>query len=439
MAMGRIGWLVVGTALAGGALRAADPPAAKKPVLRDFLGVNGHTVQFRPDLYRPVCRLVRDYHPFDWDVGDDTSSAPPFPFARNKVDWGRVYGSWKDAGYDTDVCLMFDQLPAKKWKNLPKDAYAYGKAFAAAFGPSAKRPLVNSAEVGNEPGEFDDETYRTLFEQMARGLRDGDPKLKVVTCAADAGKSGKYHKGLACVKGLEKLYDVINVHTYAEAEGYPTWRRSFPEDPKIPYLTRVKDAAAWRDAHAAGKELWVTEFGWDASTKLAPKTGTFSKWVGSTETQQAQYLVRSALVFAALPVDRAYVFFFNDKDEPQIHGSSGLTRNFEPKPAFHALAHLQQALGEYRFARVVVDRAGELAVYEFTHGADAKKRVWAAWSPTGAGREAEAALPVRAAAIDRAERMPLKPGPAEAVRWAGTDEARLVVGESPTYLWLKAP
>ena len=417
---------------------AADP--ARRPVLRDFLGVNGHTIQFRPDLYKPVCRLVRDYHPFDWDVGDDTAFTPPFPFARNKVDWGKVYGSWKDAGYDTDVCLMFDQVPAKRWKDLPRDARAYGRAFAAAFGPSAKRPLVTSAEVGNEPGDYDDPTYRTLFEHMAKGLREGDPKLKVVTCAADAGKSGKYHKSLDCVKGLEDLYDVINVHTYAEAEGYPTWRRTFPEDPKVPYLTRIKDAAAWRDKHAPGKEIWVTEFGWDASTKPAPKAGTFSKWAGSTEAQQAQYLVRSTLVFAALPVDRAYVFFFNDRDEPQVHGSSGLTRDFEPKPAFHALAHLQKALGTYRFARVVAERAGELYVYEFAHGADPTNRVWAAWSPTGSGREAEVTLPVAAGAVARAERMPLKPGPAEAVPWKAAEPGRLqvTVGEAPVYLWMKA-
>ena len=94
------------------------------------------------------------------------------------MDWARVYGSWKEAGYDTDVCLMFDQVPAKKWKDLPRDAHAYGKAFAAAFGPSAKRPLVTSAEIGNEPGDYDDQTYRTLFEHMARGLREGDPEAQ---------------------------------------------------------------------------------------------------------------------------------------------------------------------------------------------------------------------------------------------------------------------
>jgi hypothetical protein len=50
-----------------------------KPLFRDFMGLNVHTVQFKPELYKPVCRLVRDYHGFDWDVGGDTNYAPRFP------------------------------------------------------------------------------------------------------------------------------------------------------------------------------------------------------------------------------------------------------------------------------------------------------------------------------------------------------------------------
>ena len=44
---------------------------------------------------------------------------PAFPSARNGVDWGKVYGDWKAAGYETDVSIMFDNIPAKSWKDLP--------------------------------------------------------------------------------------------------------------------------------------------------------------------------------------------------------------------------------------------------------------------------------------------------------------------------------
>jgi hypothetical protein len=40
--------------------------------------------------------------------------------------------------------------------------------------------------------------------------------------------------------------------------------------------------------------------------------------------------VRAFLVFAAMDVNRAYLYFFNDADEPSFHASSGITRNFQP-------------------------------------------------------------------------------------------------------------
>jgi hypothetical protein len=392
----------------------AGVAAAEKPLFREFMGVNGHTIQFKPLLYAPACRAVRDYHPMEWDTGDDTSFAPPFPFARNGVDWGKVYGDWKAAGYETDVCIMFNDRPAKAWKDLSRDAGGYGRAFAKAFGPSSALKLVAAAEIGNEPGNHDDSSYRILFKGMAEGLRAGDPKLKIGTCALTTGKSEQYSKSVGCVLGLEHLYDFLNIHTYAEAEGYPTWRRSYPEDPKIDYLRRVRQLIDWRDEHAPGKEIRVTEFGWDASTKPAPATGTFSKWVGSTETEQALYLVRSFLLFSKYDVARAYIYFFDDKDEPQIHGSSGLTRNGHPKPAFHAVAHLKKTLGDYRFRRVVEEKPASVFVYEYVHGDDPRRRIWAIWSPTGTGKRGRVELKTDGMTLLDAARAPLAQGDAPA-------------------------
>src|SRR4051812_31460836 len=75
-----------------------------RPVMGDFMGINGHTVQFKPSLYAPVGRLVRDYHPVEWDLGKETSMLPAFPEAKNRVNWESVYGSWKKEGYNIDVC-----------------------------------------------------------------------------------------------------------------------------------------------------------------------------------------------------------------------------------------------------------------------------------------------------------------------------------------------
>lgn len=413
-------------------LRGAEQP---RPLMRELMGVNGHTVQFKPELYAPVAQLVRDYHPVNWDVGKDTSAATTFPLAANQVDWSKVYGSWLLHGWRINACLIFDDIEASAWKDPVKDGAAYGEAFARYFGPSG-RAFVESIEIGNEPGKYNDEEYARLFKAMAEGARRGDPKLKIATCAANLGPSGRYSKSVDALKGLEGLYDIVNIHLYAEIEGWPTWRRSYPEDPKIKFREHLRNVLTWRKENAPDKELWLTEFGWDASSKPAPTSGTFAKWEGSTETQQAQWIVRAWLMFAREGVDRAYLYFFNDDDTPHVHGSSGLTRNFVPKPSFHAAAWLHRSLADYRFQKVVREEADGVWIYEFTHESDPQKRVFAVWKPSGAA--SPVSVSVGKEQILKSERMPLKDGTPESVEISEDNGAiNLEAGESPVFVWVQ--
>ncbi len=309
--------------------------AVSHPLMRDFIGINGHTVQFKPELYQPLCGLVRDYHPVAWDLAGDTSKPATFPFARNKVNWETVYGSWRKHGWTINACLMFESLKRGEWKDIEKDGRAYGEAFAREFGPSGKSKLVESIEIGNEPGSWSDEDYTRMFRAMAEGAREGDPGMKISTCNLTTGESGKYEKSVSCIAKMPELVDVLTIHSYAQLEGWPTWKRSHPEDPALKkYLKDISDLCDWRDTHMPGKPVWVTEFGYDSSTAPQEKSGTFAKWVGVTDEQQAQWLVRSLLVFSAMPVERAYLYFFNDENKASLHASSGLTRNFKQAIVF---------------------------------------------------------------------------------------------------------
>jgi hypothetical protein len=263
--------------------------------------------------------------------------------------------------------------------------------------------------------------------------------LKIVTCNVTVGNSGKYEKSVTSIAGLEPLYDVLAIHTYALADGWPSWRRSYPEDAKTEFLKSVAALVAWRDVHAKGKVVWVTEFGWDASTKPRYTTGDNAKWEGNvSDEKQAQYLVRAFLLFAAMDVERAYLYFFNDSNEPSFHAASGITRDFEPKPSFHAIGHLHKSLGDYRFDRAVSATEGQQYVYKFVHANDAAKSVYVAWSPTGSGRNAEIEIPLGRARLTRLEKMPLLPGAAPTVPHASRDDSiRLTIDESPVYAFLE--
>jgi len=330
---------------------------------------------------------------------------------------------------------MFETIKLADWRDLEPDARAYGEAFARAFGPSGERRLVDSVEIGNEPGKWSDADYSRIFKAMAEGIRTGDPKLKIATCNITTGNAGDYEKNVSCVTNFPALFDVLNIHTYAQLENWPTWRRSFPEDPKLPhYLQDVSNLCLWRDANAPGKPVWVTEFGYDSSTKPAETNGDFSKWVGVTDTQQAQWLVRSLLVFSAMPVERAYIYFFNDEDEPKLHASSGITRHFAPKPSFYALAHLQHVLGDYRFERMVANQPAGVRVQEYRN--DKNNIIWVAWSPTGEGKSFTTTLATPGRLLD-AQHMPLDGKEASAnspIREIAPGRVEVAVDESPVYL-----
>ena len=416
----------------------AVPPARaapSAPLFREFVGLNGHTVQFKPQLYAPVCGVVRDYHPVPWDLAEDTSKQPDWPFAKNRVSWETVYGAWQKEGLQISCCLNIDEMK-DQWKDLEPNAHDYAKAFAQQFGPGGKWPYVQYVEIGNEPGLYDDATYRKLFRAMATGIREGNPKLKIVTCNTEAEKSDRYWKGTDIFKDTPDLYDVLQIHRYAIAEGWPVWRRSYPEDPQVPYLSAINALLQWRNAHAPGKAVWVSEFGWDASTKQPDPKGEWAKWVGTTDEAQARYLVRSFFLFAALGVDKAFVYFFNDEDQPQLHAASGLTRNFQPKPAYHAVAWMLAALKDYRFSKATQQSLTDGYAYEFQPADPTQPTLLAVWHPTR--EDLPMTLPLGNRQLLKAERMPLNAAPAEKVTPETSPESlKLSIGERPILLWLK--
>jgi serine/threonine-protein kinase ATR len=416
--------------------------AAEKPLLRDFMGINGH-YHFRPTLYRPVCRLVRNYHPMVWDIGPAGAKPPELPRARqviegsSPVEWDGLYRSWKAEGFQIDASLQFESIPPSAWRNRDAALFVYGEAFARTFGPSST-DLVEAAEIGNEPAEYDETTYREVFQNLAQGLRAGDPKLKIVTAAVMAEAPDKYSKNLQLLKDLAPLFDVISVHSYSLIEGWPTWRRVHPEHPDIPYLTTIRKVLAWRNQHAPDKEVWVTEFGYDASSQAPPPDGPMAQWVGASETEQAQWIVRSFLLFSALGLDRAYVYFYNDEDVPGFHSASGLTRNFAPKPAYWAMRHLYRTLGSSRFHRVVSEKPGDLFIYEFHDPLQPETVIWVAWSPTGSQHSAKRTLEIPGR-VTNAERMSLTDA-AEPVEFtASAGRITVEISESPLYLTIRRP
>jgi serine/threonine-protein kinase ATR len=392
-------------------------------------------------LYRPVAGHIRDYHNFSWDVGDDSSNTTKFPRIYDEwMNWDTVYGDWVDEGYQINPAIQFSNYGTGQWTNAAADANKYGRAFATAFGPAVGSGVVHSVQIGNEPGNMSDALYESVFENMAAAVRAVDPSLPIVTSNVRVGASGQYHKSLSLFEDKTHLFDVISINTYPQLRGSPTWERSYPEDPRLTWLTEVQSVIDWRDQHAPGKQIWITEFGYDASTKQPDPNSQWKDWKDVTDAQQAQYLTRSFLAFARMDLDRAYMYWYNDNDTPSLHAASGLTRNGAPKPAYWAMKHQQETLGDFRFDKVVRADADQdrVHVYQFEDADDPTQLIWAIWLATGAGLERQITLSDLAGDPLWAERMPMAAGAAEQVGYTlvGDDEIQLTVGETPVYLRL---
>lgn len=446
-------------AITAGVLYAATVAAAvapqaigkEPPLIKDLVGIN-IDFNFRPDLYARVCRLVRNYHSINWDVnhpGDPIT----FPKCTNGVDWDQnAYGPWKKSHYEIDLCAQLEQfgpsLPDYQslWQGREQWCHDYGYQMAKHFGPSGTHKLVTSIEIGNEPGQkFDDQLYQKLFIAMAQGIRAADPKVRIVTPAVTVGRPDDWLKSLDQTFSSAKikpLFDVINLHAYAnvpEGTGKSPWDRSYPEDPKIDYLKRIDAAIKWRDEHAPGKQIWITEFGYDACTpeamKHSPDWAARLNWRGQTDLEQAQWLVRSLLCFSQRAIDRAYIFIYNDNDQASVHGASGLTRKFAPKPSYYAVSQFYRKLGDFRFSRVVPQQPSNIEVLEFQHQQDPNSLIWVVWSPTGSDVTQQDTLGELPAEPTSVEVMATSAAPAESVPWQPNGKGiQLTVGESPIYL-----
>lgn len=368
------------------------------PVMQDFMGINVHNVEVNMDLLTPVFSRVRDYHIIHWSLPDKKTTEANFPHSQVEIGWhdrsGRVghhhgyvnfekiYSHWKELGMDINASIVLVHKDPQEWNDLEADAYRFGKDFASFFGPNG-RGLISSVEIGNEPvPRWNVNDYLTVFKNMARGIRDGDPDIKILTAAAQAGNPDEYSVPINIYRGYEHLFDVIKVHVYSLKNMWPSFERSYPEDQSINYLRILENTIRWRNRHAPDKEIWVTEFGYDASTQSPGPDSENPDWIDVSDIVQAQWLLRSYLEFSRLDLQRAYVFWFNDHDEPSFHASSGIMRLNEPKKSFWTLKQFREVLGKYKFNREVRRNSSE-HVYEYVHYDNPDDKIWVAWTPTG--------------------------------------------------------
>lgn len=301
---------------------------------KSYIGVNAHQGSPWEALSRSGVHWARDYS-WGWlKMGEGGASA-------NGADFRAI---WK-AGDDVGVTIM--PITMATFRNKENTAFIEdAAAITAAFARLGKLfpeipywELDNEADYGFPTKRLALANYSVLIRSAAAGLRQAG-KGRVIpngTVGIQYGDTVELMKS-----AVRDDFAAANYHYYT-GEAPP---ETAAEDvnvggegrrQSITFLDQLRRIN--RAAHAAGKEAWLTEIGWDVQ---------FGHAVG--ERLQAIYLARAYLLSRWCGTDK--VFWFFDRDVPGakgIFGSCGLFDNdnaARPSAAALAAVSLHTALAE---------------------------------------------------------------------------------------------
>jgi hypothetical protein len=239
------------------------------------------------------------------------------------------------------------------------------------------------------------------------GVKTADPSAKMVLAGlAGAGKGDwalnvtSYLDGIrswaTAHRGGSFPADVINVHDYCfgpDPFGTANPRPALsPEACKLgELLSRI---AAYRDGHLPGKEVWLTEFGYDThprSRLRAPQVGS-----SSAEVVQGQWLVRSFLALMGTGIERAFLFVSRDSctgtdtacpnNAVQFSTSGVLTeqKTETAKTAWYYLATFRSRLSSMRYQGTSPSGNPNVSIARLYDAAN-RKGAYVVWAPTSDG------------------------------------------------------
>lgn len=432
-----------GNGAAGSGAAGGGGGALKGTPVGAFVGVNAFIDD--PLDKMKVAGVVREYHNWSWCEGNGDPSYPGYPNNQLKFDLGfwnfdTYYQGLHDAGI-----LVFPAVEGSvPWLNSkvsgakpvkdgasttdPKSYVAHADhmfQYAARYGSAkvdaAKLKLASGQKSvsglgvlsyfedwneedawwGGPDIQFSPDEYAAMASAdydghqgalgTTFGVKNADPNAKLVF----GGLSGKGDTNAAWVSSVTGFFDgvaawaaknrggsfpsdVLNVHHYAFSGNGPALS---PEAAQT--RETLAELVAYRDQKLPGKELWITEFGYDTnqgSVLRAPPIGG-----KPAPIVQADWLVRSFLAALAAGVDRATMYMLRDVDPSNTtqFASSGLVGpkgDWTPKPSFYFVYAFRTRLGAMVFDGEATSGDPKVRIYRFRDPSGGGAYV--AWCPT---------------------------------------------------------
>ncbi|WP_158858025.1 T9SS type A sorting domain-containing protein [Lunatibacter salilacus] len=344
--------------------------------------------------FNRVASQARNYHNIHWDT-EDPDIAPNYDPANLQVryvwtQYRQDYSDWQNKGFTVDATFTFDRFPESAWNTPYASAYALGQAFGSYFGPSNEN-LIRTVEIGNEPWTYSDSTYTQILEGMAQAIKSEDPELFVLPCALqasnpEAGNTGtiKDFMGYKISEAAAPYLDGINLHLYSYIRNDQGIRLAVHPEHPASEMRALFAGLRFRDTNMPGKEVHVTEWGWDSSS--TNETAINSEAVSAVS--QAVYALRGLFWLSRMGVDRAHWYFFANVnvtrgDTPKNYDRSGLTEslreNFKEKRSFTAVEALKNKMADLHFQEVI--REDDTAYIYLLRNQNGENSHLVAWRP----------------------------------------------------------
>jgi len=177
-------------------------------------------------------------------------------------------------------------------------------------------------------------TYAALVRATYPKIKAADPQAQVVI----GGVSQNNDAWLASMydAGVSNAYDVLATHPYqGPANGVP----ELPDDGNpwiMNHISAVRNLMVARGD--AAKPIWAAEFGWSSHAN----NGSEQPWeLGVSESQQAEYIVRTLEMFTANHPYVTNMFWYNERNKttgsPQEDNYGLLYSNLTEKLVYVAL------------------------------------------------------------------------------------------------------
>ncbi|BBH24110.1 hypothetical protein Back11_54550 [Paenibacillus baekrokdamisoli] len=220
------------------------------------------------------------------------------------------------------------------------------------------------------------------------GIKNADPNAKMVM-------GGLAEPSLSIIRAIKFWadfkrggsvpFDAINIHHYSTNGTNQTSGTTGISPEADNLVQKLKAYTDYRDRYMQGKEVWISEFGYDTnqgSPVHAPIIGTTSQY----ETQ-ANWLVRSYLAAAAAGISKAAMFMLRDTDasSSQQFASSGLVSSQAtgqtPKISWYYVYTLKNQLTGMRYAGEQASGNSNVKIYKFK-SATGSNGGYVLWCPT---------------------------------------------------------